>query len=96
MSHTQYKSFSAYFALTDPWYPVAGCGHSGKVEFHFTVDDVIVFSSGIVTGIEQEEPIFVEFDMPINAQTLTIFVLDGGDWIGCDHWTIGDARLLRR
>ena len=96
LNNDDYSHFSGYVALADPWAPGRGCAHSGSVAFFFEVDNEIVFSSGRVIGIEQTEAIRVEFDIPTDAQTLTIFVSGAGDGINCDHWTMGDARLLHR
>ena len=94
LSDGDYSHFSGSVALANPWSPTSpGCGHSGSVAFFFEVDDTLVFSSQIVVGIEQTAPIRVEFEIPTDAETLTISVSDAGDGIGCDHWTLGDARL---
>ena len=45
-------------------------------------------------GGENVDPAKVEFDIPTGAKELTIVIGDGGDGNGCDHSTIGDAKLL--
>ena len=56
-------------------------------------DFCVVFSSRTVVGIQQTAPIHVEFEIPTDAETLTISVSDAGDGIGCNHYIMGDARL---
>ena len=36
----------------------------------------------------------VSFNIPADAKTMTIRVTNGGDGGSCDHWILGDARLL--
>lgn len=92
----EYDRFDGYVCLSDIWFPVAGCGHSGTVQFTFQLDNDIVYRSGVLRGIDQDEPIPVSFEIPADAQALIINVSDGGDGIGCDHWMLGNARLRQR
>jgi hypothetical protein len=97
VSHKDYTKFSGYVALSNIWPADSpGCGHSGTVSFQFKVDDDIMFSTPTIVGVKQSAPIHVEFDMPVNAKTLIILVTDGGDGTACDHWTLGNASLLRK
>ena len=91
LSGGDYSRFSGDLGLT---WDYDACGHGGTVEFIFAIDDTGVWQSGKIVGIRDTEPIHVEFDIPINAQRLTIVVTDGGDSINCDHWTMGNARLI--
>ena len=90
LSGGDYSKFEGYVGLTMDH---AGCGHGGTVEFIFGIDDTGVWRSGKLAGIRDTEPVHVEFDIPVDAQTLTIIVTDAGDSINCDHWTMGNARL---
>ena len=93
LSGGNYSKFSADLGLT---WTYDACGHGGTVEFIFSVDGIGVWKSGKVVGIRDTEPVHVEFDIPADAQTLTIVVTTGGDDNRCDHWTIGNARLAHR
>ncbi len=62
------------------------------VELMCLVDDIVVYNSG---RIRVFEPLHVTFNIPSNAETITIRVTDGGDGLHCDHWILGNARLLR-
>lgn len=101
-SHLEYDvseindgKFSGYVGLANPWYlkKVAACGHNGSVQIKFQINGSTIYDTKRITGIEQQEPIYVEFDIPKTAKTLTIKVFDGGDNIDCDHWTMGDAKI---
>ena len=61
------------------------------IELIFLVDNKVVYNSGRVRVFE---PMHVAFNIPADAKTLTIRVTDGGDGGSCDHWILGDARLL--
>ena len=93
LSGGDYSQFSGDLGLT---WDYDACGHGGTVEFIFGIDNTGVWNSGKIIGIRDTEPIHVEFDIPINAQRLTIIVTDGGDSINCDQWTMGNARLTHR
>ena len=88
-----YSKFSGDLGLT---WDYDACGHGGTVEFIFDINGTGVWKSGKVVGIRDTKPIHVEFDIPADAQTLTIIVTDGGDSTNCDHWTIGNAHLTHR
>ena len=92
----KYLKFEAYVGMSDEKDP-DGCGHGGSSDFTFTVDGKEMFKSKTLKGSEDGENVEalkVEFDIPVNAKELTIVMGDGGDGIGCDHSTIGDAKLL--
>lgn len=91
-----YPIFDGYISAADIWTDHVGCGHDGSIRFIFSVDNAAVYQSDVIVGIEQKEPVHVQFDIPYNAKTLTITVTDAGDGIGCDHWLLGNPRLLRR
>ena len=93
LSGRDYSRFSGDLGLT---WDYDACGHGGTVEFIFGIDGTGVWRSGKVVGIRDTEPIHVEFDIPVDAQNLTIIVTDAGDSINCDHWTMGNARLTHR
>ncbi|MCE2401372.1 NPCBM/NEW2 domain-containing protein [Candidatus Poribacteria bacterium] len=68
-----------------------------KSHFTFSVDGNEVVATETLQGAvdgENVEAFKVEFDIPANAEELTIVMGDGGDGIGCDHSAIGDAKLL--
>lgn len=92
----KYLKFEAYVGMSDEKDP-DGCGHGGTSDFTFTIDGDEVFKSAVLAGIdggENVEAVKVEFDIPTNAKELTIVIGNGGDNNGCDHSTIGDAKLL--
>ena len=93
LSGGDYSRFSADLGLT---WDYDACGHGGTVEFIFGIDGIGVWKSDKIVGIRDTEPIHVEFDIPVDAQTLTIVITDGGDGINCDQWTMGNARLTHR
>ena len=93
LSGGDYSRFSADLGLT---WDYDACGHGGTVEFIFGIDNIGVWESDKIVGIRDTEPIHVAFDIPADAQTLTIIVTDGGDSINCDQWTMGNARLTHR
>ena len=61
------------------------------IELICLIDNKVVYNSGRVRFFE---PMHVAFNIPTDAKTLTIRVTDGGDGGSCDHWILGDARLL--
>ena len=93
ISEGDYSKFDGYVGLR--WHG-AGCGHGGTVEFIFAIDGIGVWKSGRLAGVRETGPIHVSFDIPADAQTLTVVVTDAGDGIGCDHWIMGDAHLTHR
>lgn len=98
LSGDDYEQFHGYVGIPHSWpKDDSVCGGSGgSIEFTFLVDDIEVYKSGVIIGVHHNEPTHIEFDIPVDAQTLTLIVTDAGDGGGCDHWTLGDARLLRR
>ena len=61
------------------------------IELIFLVDNRVVYNSGRVRVLE---PMHVAFNIPADAKTMTIRVTEGGDGGSCDHWILGDPRLL--
>ena len=96
LSGDNYLKFEAYVGMSDEKDP-DGCGHGGSSDFIFSIDGKEVTKTQTLKGAEGGENIDafkVEFDIPSNAKELTIVMGDGGDGIGCDHSSIGDAKLL--
>lgn len=96
MSKIKGGRFSCYVGLANPWYieEFVACGHNGSVEIIFQINGSTIYNTGIIKGIDQKEPIHIDFDIPLRAELLTIKVLDGNDGSGCDHWTMGDAQII--
>lgn len=61
------------------------------IELICLIDNKVVYNSGRVRVLE---PMRVAFNIPADAKTMTIRVTDGGDGDSCDHWILGDPRLL--
>lgn len=96
LSGGKYLRFEAYVGMSDEKDP-GGCGAGGTSDFTFSIDGKEAFKSETIPGAEGGEnvdPVKVEFDIPTGAKELTIAIGDGGDNNGCDHSTIGDAKLL--
>ena len=83
-----YTQFDGYFVMPNP------CGDTASVELIFLADDVEIYNSGIIIASKQKEP-HISFHIPTGAETLTMRVTDGGDSNGCDHWILGNPRLLQ-
>ena len=91
-----YVKFEGYAGMSDEKDP-EDCGHGGSGDFIFSIDGTEVFVSETLTGTadgENVDALKVEFEIPSDAQELTIVMGDGGDGAGCDHSAIGDAKLL--
>ena len=88
ISNGDYAKFDGYFVMPNP------CGDIASVELIFLADDVEVYNSGLIIASKQKEP-HISFHIPAGAQTLTMRVTDGGDGNGCDHWILGNPRLLQ-
>ncbi len=91
-----YVKFEGYAGMSDEKDP-GGCGHGGSSHFVFSVDGKDVLETETLTGAvdgENVEPLKVEFEIPANAKELTIVMGDGGDGLGCDHSSLGDAKLI--
>ena len=88
ISNGDYAKFDGYFVMPNP------CGDIASVELIFLADDVEVYNSGLIIASKQKES-HISFHIPAGAQTLTMRVTDGGDSNGCDHWILGNARLLQ-
>ena len=93
LSGDDYSKFDGYVGLR---WDTDRCGHGGTVEFLFAIDGIGVWESGKLAGIRDTEPVHVAFDVPADAQTLTVVVTNAGDGTNCDHWTMGDVHLKHR
>ena len=96
LTGADYTHFETYAGMSDEKDP-GGCGHGGSSHFTFSVDGNVIVETDTLTGSldgENVEPLKVEFEIPENAQELTIVMGDGGDGLGCDHSCLGDAKLL--
>ena len=81
LSGEDYSKFEGYAAIK--WYKET-CGGVGSVQFFFLIDDIGVLRTNILRGAHGAQPVRVEFDIPADAQTLTIVVSDAGH-IDCDQ-----------
>jgi hypothetical protein len=101
ISGENYKKFEAYVGMDDEKDAGAAgagdsCGFGGTCEFIISVDGSVEFESGFVSGMDggdNVEAIFVEIDLA-SASEIMIEIADAGDGIGCDHASIGDAKVL--
>ena len=64
-----------------------------SVEVIFLADSTEIYKSGVLKG-NQARNTHISFDIPKNAQSLTIRVTDGGDGGAYDHFIIANARLV--
>ena len=87
LSGGDYARFETFFDMPNP------CGSVASLEILFFADDTEVYNSGVLRG-SQARNTEIAFDIPLNTQTLTIEVTDGGDGKGCDHFILAEARLL--
>ena len=55
--------------------------------------NVDIFRTGVLRG-DKERNVYISFDIPENTETLTINITNGGDGAVCDHWVLGNPRLL--
>ncbi len=83
ISGGEYSQFDAHLITPNP------CIET--IELICLLDNKVVYNSGRVRVFE---PMHVAFNIPADAKTMTIRVTDGGDGTRCDHWILGDARLL--
>ena len=79
-----YTQFDGYLITPNP------CIET--IELIWSVDDIVVYNSGRVRTLE---PLHVTFNIPTGAETLMMRVTDGGDGLHCDHWILGNPRLLQ-
>ena len=79
-----YTQFDGYLITPNP------CIET--IELIWSVDDIVVYNSGRVRTLE---PLYVTFNIPTDAETLVMRVTDGGDGLHCDHWILGNPRLLQ-
>ena len=79
-----YTQFDSYLITPNP------CIET--IELIWLVDDIVVYSSG---RIRTFEPLYITFNIPTDAKTITMKVTDGDDGLYCDHWILGNPRLLQ-
>ena len=85
ISNGGYFKFDGYLITPNP------CIET--LELILLADDITVYKSGRVRTFE---PLHITFNIPTSAETLTIRVTDGSDGLHCDHWILGNPRLLYR
>ena len=83
ISGAEYSQFDGHLITPNPTIET--------LEFVCLVDNRVVYNSGRIKTLE---PMHVAFNIPADANTLTIRVTDGGDGVSSDHWILGDPRLL--
>ncbi len=88
ISGGDYTQFGGYFLMPNP------CEDVASVELIFLADAVEVYNSGFIVASQQNSQPYVSFNIPVGTKTLTMRVTDGGDGNSCDHWILGNARLL--
>ena len=88
ISDGAYTQFGGYFLMPNP------CDGVASVELIFLADAVEVYNSGVIVASQQNSQPYVSFNIPAGTETLTMRVTDGGDGNSCDHWILGNARLL--
>ncbi len=101
ISGGSYERFTAFVGMDDEKDAGAAgagdsCGFGGTSEFTVSVDGVVQFESGVVTGMSGADnvaPVPVDVDVA-GASELTIEIRGGDDGIGCDHAAVGDPKLL--
>ena len=93
LSKGDYAKFNGNIGIPLTW---SKDTHGGSIEFIFLIDDTEIYKSGTIVGHNHNQPTHVEFEIPVDAQILTIIVTDADDGGTCDHWTLGNARLLHR
>lgn len=81
-----YKSFITDVGIDDE------AGDQGSVIFEISVDDVIVFNSGLMQGSSKTRSMALNIE---NASTLKIKVTDGGNGNYKDFADFGEARLSK-
>lgn len=99
LSDRKYSRFQGDIGLSNSWperndAKDVSCIKGGSIEITFLINDIETYKSGVIIGADHNKPIRVEFDIPVDAKKLTLIVSDAGDGIGCDHWTLGNARLV--
>lgn len=68
-----------------------------SMEFIALVDDTRIYSSGIKKGsVDSDRNTHITFEIPEDYSTLTIQVSSGTDGGTCDHFVIGNPRLIHR
>ena len=79
-----YSKFDGYLITPNP------CIET--IELIWLADDLTVYKSGRVRTFQ---PLHITFNIPDGTETLTMQVTDGGDGLSCDHWILGNPRLLK-
>ena len=85
LSDKDYGYFTSYVGVDRQMY-----GTVGSVTFEVYVDGEKKFDSGLMTSREAMQYLEVDID---GAKELKLVVTDGGNGIGSDHGTWGDAKL---
>lgn len=67
-------------------------GSIAAISFEVYLDDEKVFDSGLMTGDTPQKHVKVPID---GKNTLKLVVKDGGNGIGSDHGSFGDAKLTK-
>lgn len=95
-----YIRFEGYIGITNDSIDMIGkntedksCNVGGSAIFDFRIDHKKVYNRIIlVTG--KNPPEKINFDIPFNAKVLEITISSSIDGDGCDHASIGDAKLI--
>ena len=87
ISNQNYSAFNTYFFLPNP------CGNIASVEIICSTDNIEIYNSGILRGIEAQN-INISFKIPQNTKEFQIQVTDGADGNACDHFIFGNPRLF--
>lgn len=87
VSSGEYNRFEADLYMPNP------CGGEADIEIICIADDVEVYHSGTLRPpAAQNKQIVVDF--PSDTSTFTIEITDAKDGITCDHFVLGNARVL--
>ena len=87
VSGGEYNRFDAHFYLPNP------CNGNADVEVVCLADGVEIYRSEILRSPAAQNKHF-QIDFPKDTKEFTIEITDAGDGIGCDHFVIGEAKVL--
>ena len=87
LSGGSYATFDAYFFLPNP------CGNIASVEVIAHADDTEIYSSGELRK-NNTQNINITFTIPENTESLTLQITEANDGNACDHYILGNPRLL--
>ena len=98
LTGADYTSFEGFLGISDEQDHrigdnIKGCTLGGSVIFIFEIDNSEVYRSSQIAGLDPH-PIWIAFDIPIDAKELTIIVNSIEDKGWCDAAVIGDAKLF--